>query len=52
MRANPFPTVAITQGPRHHFFGYYEICPWNATDEFHLCLEVDIALPSEETRPE
>ena len=41
MKANPFPAVAVTQGPQHHFFGYYEICPWNATDEFHLCLEVD-----------
>ena len=31
--------VPLTRGPRHHFFGYYEICPWNATGQYHLCLE-------------
>ena len=30
---------AITQGPKHHFFGYYGICPWDATGQFHLCLQ-------------
>ncbi len=36
-----FDALSITQGPKHHFFGYYEICPWNANDAYHLCLEVD-----------
>lgn len=32
---------AITHGPKHHFFGYYGICPWNATGQYHLCLQSD-----------
>ncbi len=31
----------ITQGPKHHFFGYYSICPWDATGQYVLCLESD-----------
>jgi len=23
------PLRAVTAGPRHHFFGYYDKCPWN-----------------------
>ena len=30
----------ITSGPRHHFFGYYEKCPWDASGRRHLALEV------------
>ena len=30
---------AITSGPRHHFFGYYGISPWNATERLYACLE-------------
>ena len=30
---------AITQGPKHHFFGYYAIYPWDATGRYHLCLQ-------------
>ena len=32
---------AITQGPKHHFFGYYGICPWDTTGKYHLCLQSD-----------
>ena len=32
---------AITQGPKHHFFGYYGICSWDATGQYHLCLQSD-----------
>ena len=32
---------AITKGPKHHFFGYYGICPWNASGRYHLCLQSD-----------
>ena len=21
----------VTAGPHHHFFGYYDKCPWDAT---------------------
>ncbi len=29
----------LTRGPRHHFFGYYGICPWNQSGRHMLCLE-------------
>ncbi|UCD50812.1 MAG: hypothetical protein JSW27_25220 [Phycisphaerales bacterium] len=29
----------LTQGPKHHFFGYYGICPWNQSGEYLLSLE-------------
>ncbi|MBM3744865.1 MAG: hypothetical protein FJW34_03600 [Acidobacteria bacterium] len=30
---------ALTHGPRHHFFGYYGICPWNQSGRWLVCLE-------------
>ncbi len=30
-----------TRGPRHHFFGYYDKCPWDSTERYLLALEVD-----------
>ena len=33
--------VSVTHGPKHHFFGYYGICPWNASGTHLLCLESD-----------
>lgn len=30
---------AMTQGPKHHFFGYYGIYPWNASGKYLVCLE-------------
>src|SRR5688572_25860705 len=30
---------ALTVGPRHHFFGYYGIPPWNASGKRLVCLE-------------
>lgn len=29
----------LTHGPRHHFFGYYGICPWNRSETHLLSLE-------------
>lgn len=29
----------LTHGPKHHFFGYYGICPWNRSGEYLLSLE-------------
>lgn len=29
----------LSSGPNHHFFGYYGICPWDATGKYHLALE-------------
>ena len=31
---------AITRGPLHHFFGYYNIVPFDASGRLHLCLEL------------
>lgn len=30
----------VTAGPRHHFFGYYDKCPWNASQRLLLAHEV------------
>lgn len=30
---------ALTGGPKHHFFGYYGICPWNESGRELVCLE-------------
>ncbi len=41
MSQGNFVARSITQGPKHHFFGYYGICPWNSTGQYHLCLQSD-----------
>jgi hypothetical protein len=39
----PRATVeALTAGPKHHFFGYYGIPPWNRAQTKLVCLEVDL----------
>lgn len=35
------PLQPLTQGPRHHFFGYYEKSPWNASGRLVLAHEAD-----------
>lgn len=38
--ALPKVTVkALTRGPKHHFFGYYAIPPWNQSGKYLVCLE-------------
>ncbi|MFX0197403.1 MAG: hypothetical protein ACFFCW_14865 [Candidatus Hodarchaeota archaeon] len=32
---------AITRVPRHHFFGYYDKCPWDASGQLVLAMEVE-----------
>ncbi len=34
---------AVTTGPNHHFFGYYDKSPWDATGQYLLALEVPFA---------
>ncbi|MBN1422053.1 MAG: hypothetical protein JXP34_24990 [Planctomycetes bacterium] len=37
-----FPEArAATHGPKHHFFGYYDKCPWDASGRRLLAMEVD-----------
>ncbi len=33
------PIRAVTRGPRHHFFGYYDKPPWDGTGRYLLALE-------------
>ncbi len=32
---------AVTRGPKHHWFGYYDKCPWSADGRYMLAMEVD-----------
>ena len=34
------PVRAVTRGPKHHFFGYYDKCPWNFSGSLLLAHEV------------
>lgn len=40
---SPVPLRAVTTGPRHHFFGYYDKPPWDATGAYMLALETPLA---------
>ena len=31
----------LSTSPKHHFFGYYGINPWDTTTKYHLALETD-----------
>src|SRR5262245_15347886 len=33
----------VTSGPRHHFFGYYDKCPWDASGRYLLAHATDFA---------
>ena len=35
------PARPVTQGPKHHFFGYYDKSPWNASGKYLLANEAD-----------
>ena len=36
-----YPVKAVTKGPKHHFFGYYDKCPWDKTGRYLLANEID-----------
>ena len=33
--------TAVTEGPKHHFFGYYDRCAYSASGKYVLALEAD-----------
>ncbi len=35
------PVRAVTQGPKAHFFGYYDKCPWDQSGRYLLGMEID-----------
>ncbi|HID05742.1 MAG TPA: hypothetical protein EYP10_01195 [Armatimonadetes bacterium] len=35
------PIKRVSNPPKHHFFGYYDKSPWDATGKYMLALEVD-----------
>lgn len=35
------PFKSLSRGPKHHFFGYYAINPWDSSLRRHLSLETD-----------
>lgn len=35
------PMRAVTRGPKHHFFGYYDKCPWDVSGRNLLSMEVE-----------
>jgi hypothetical protein len=35
------PAHPATHGPKHHFFGYYDVTPWDKTDRYVLANEID-----------
>src|SRR5688572_7562531 len=34
------PARAVTKGPKHHFFGYYDKTPWDKTGRYLLANEI------------
>jgi len=34
--------VPVTSGPKSHFFGYYDKCPWDETGRYLLGMETDL----------
>ncbi len=34
------PVQTITKGPKHHFFGYYDKCPWSQSGRYVLANEI------------
>jgi hypothetical protein len=35
------PARAVTKGPKHHFFGYYDKTPWDKSGRYLLAMEID-----------
>lgn len=42
MKTKTAPAFKITNGPAHHFFGYYDKCPWNGSGSLLACMETSL----------
>lgn len=38
---NDMPIKAVTSGPKHHFFGFHDLCPWDSAGKRVLAMETD-----------
>lgn len=36
------PIEAVTQGPKSHFIGFNDVCPWETNGKYIFALETDI----------
>lgn len=36
------PITGISKSPKHHFFGYYDKCPWSPDEKLLLTMETDL----------
>jgi hypothetical protein len=41
MKIQPVSVNAVTRGPKHHFFGFHDLCPWDASGRYMLAMETD-----------
>ena len=41
MRLRSHRVKTLTAGPKHHFFGYYDKCPWDRSGRYLLAMEID-----------
>ena len=46
------PARAVTKGPKHHFFGYYDKTPWDKTGRYLLANEIDFVGRQPEAKDE
>lgn len=46
------PAKAVTAGPKHHFFGYYDKTPWDGTGRYLLAHEVGFVNRQPEAKDE
>ena len=41
IQKHPLPIQRVTQGPKHHFFGYFDKFPWDKSGRRLLAQEID-----------
>ena len=41
MNIKHLPVIRVTEGPKHHFFGYFDKFPWDKSGRYLLSQEID-----------